>query len=125
MITNVKTAAVYVSDQEAAVRFYTEKLGFEVRRNEPMGPRGNWLEVAPPGAETRLVIYPREMMEDWERRKPSVVFGCENTEATHQELRQRGVEFTQAPTKMAWGTFAIFVDPDGNEFVLTEGSQIM
>ena len=57
MITNVKTVAVYVSDQEEAVRFYTEKLGFEVRRNQLMGPGGNWIEVAPPGAQSRVVIY--------------------------------------------------------------------
>lgn len=102
MITNVKTVAVYVSDQEAALRFYTEMLGFEVRSNQPMGPRGNWLEVAPPGAETRVVVYPLEMMEGWEQRKRSMVFGCEDTEATCQELSNQGVSFTQGATKMAW-----------------------
>ena len=122
MITNVKTVAVYVSDQEAALRFYTETLGFEVRNNQPMGAQGNWLEVAPPGAQTRVVIYPRSMMEDWEQRRPSVVLGCEDTEAAFQELSKRGVRFTQMPAKMAWGTFAIFADPDGNEFVLTAGA---
>ena len=117
MITNVKTVAVYVSDQEAALRFYTEKLGFEVRRNEPMGAQGSWLEEAPPGAETRVVIYPRSMMVDWEARKPSIVLGCQDTEAAHRKLSQRGVDFIQKPTKMAWGIFAIFKDLDGNEFV--------
>ncbi len=121
MITNVKTVAVYVSDQKEAVRFYTEKLGFEVRRNQPMGPGGNWIEVAPPGAQSRVVIYPRDMMKDWQERKPSIVFGCEDVEATHRELSASGVTFTQAPKKMPWGTFAVFADPDGNEFVLTEG----
>ena len=48
MITNIRTVAVYVADQDAALRFYTEKLGFEVRNSQPMGPQGNWLEVAPP-----------------------------------------------------------------------------
>ena len=113
---------MYVSDQEAALRFYTETLGFEVRNNQRMGARGNRLEIAPPGAETRVVVYPREMMEDWEQRKPSIVFGCEDTEAAYQELTNRGVSFTQRPTMMALGTFAIFTDPDGNEFVLTEGT---
>ncbi|MFQ5934108.1 MAG: VOC family protein [Dehalococcoidia bacterium] len=122
MITNVRTAAVYVSDQEAALRFYTEKLGFEVRRTESMGRHGSWLEVAPPGAQSRLVIYPRAMMEDWEQRKPSIVFGCDDIEKTYSELAERDVKFTQTPTKMRWGTFAIFADPDGNEFVLSEGT---
>jgi predicted enzyme related to lactoylglutathione lyase len=121
MITNVKTVAVYASDQREAVRFYTEKLGFEVRRNQPMGPGGNWIEVAPPGAQSRVVIYPRDMMKDWQERKPSIVLGCEDVEATHRELSESGVTFTQEPKKMPWGTFAVFADPDGNEFVLTEG----
>ena len=122
MITNAMTVAVYVADQEAARRFYTEKLGFEVRNDQPMGQQGNWLEVAPLGAQTRVVIFPRSMMEDWEQRKPSVVFGCDDIQANYNELSEKGVEFKQTPTKMAWGTFAVFSDPEGNEFVLVEGS---
>lgn len=122
MITNVKTVAVYVADQDAAVRFYTEKLGFEVRNNQPLGPQGNWLEVAPPGAETRVVIFPRTMMEGWEQRKLSIVLGCEDVETAYRELSAKGVVFKETPTKMAWGTFAILPDLDGNEIVLAEGT---
>ncbi len=49
-----------------------------------------------------------------------MVFGCEDAKATYRELSGRGVKFTQAPKTMPWGTFAQFVDPDENEFVLTE-----
>lgn len=120
MITIVKTVAVYVSDQKEALRFYTQKLRFEVRQTESMGPGGSWIEVAPRGGHTRIAIYPRSAMKDWEQRKPSIVFGCEDANATYRELSGRGVKFTQTPKKMPWGTFAQFVDPDGNEFVLTE-----
>ena len=122
MITNIKTAAVYVSDQQAALRFYTQVLGFEVRQDHPMGPSGNWIEVAPPGAQTRIVIYPRAVMKGWEEMKPSIVFGCPDTEAAYQHLTGKGVTFTQKPTEMAWGTFATFQDQDGNQFLLTEGA---
>ena len=44
---------------------------------------------------------------------------CNDVEATHRELSERGVEFTSAPQKQPWGTFATFKDPDGNEFVLS------
>ena len=57
-------------------------------------------------------------MEGWERMEPSVGSGWQDTEATCTELARRGVTFTQAPTKMRWGTFA---DLDANEFLLTEG----
>lgn len=121
MITNIRTVGVYVSDQDAALRFYTEVLGFELRADRSMGRQGRWLEVAPPGAQSRLVIYPRTMMQDWEQRRPSVVFGCKDIEAEYRRLLGLGVKFLQTPTKMKWGAFAIFADPDGNEFVLAEG----
>ena len=121
MISNIRTVGVYVSDQDAALHFYTEVLGFEVRADRSMGRQGRWLEVAPPGAQSRLVIYPRAMMEDWDKRKTSVVLGCGDIEAEYQRLSGLGVEFSQMPTKMKWGSFAVFADPDGNEFVLAEG----
>jgi len=120
MITILKTVAVYVSDQKEAVRFYTQKLGFEVRQSESIGGGGTWMEVAPRGGQTRIAIYPRSLMKDWEHRKASIVFGCEDANATYRELSGRGVKFTQTPKKMPWGTFAQFVDPDENEFILTE-----
>jgi predicted enzyme related to lactoylglutathione lyase len=116
MITRIKTQAVYASNQEEALRFWTEKVGFELRSEQQMGPEARWIEVAPPGADSCIVIYPRSMMEDWAARQPSVVFACEDTEATHRELSDRGVQFSRPPVKMAWGTFAAFFDPDGTEF---------
>ena len=62
MIGPIKTVAVYVEDQQQALEFYTDKLGFEVRRNETMMPGVNWVEVAPKGADTCVVIYPRALM---------------------------------------------------------------
>ena len=119
MITHIKTVAVYVEDQERALAFYTEKLGFEVRFKAPMGPKAHWIELAPKRAQTCLVIYPRSMMPDWPQLKPSVVFSCDDVEATYQELSARGVTFTEPPRRMAWGIFAKFVDVDENEFIAT------
>ena len=64
MIGPIKTVGIYVRDQERAVEFYTQKLGFEVRRTLSMGPGASWIEVAPPGAQTCLVLYPKAMMPD-------------------------------------------------------------
>lgn len=119
MIANVKTIAIYVSDQQKALDFYTRRLGFEVRRNESMGPGSNWIELAPKGAQTCIVIYPQKMMPNWKELKPSVVFSCEDIRKTCKELSDKGVQITQHPKKMQWGTFAKFSDPDGNEFILT------
>ena len=119
MIGPIKTVGIYVRDQERAVEFYTQKLGFEVRRTLSMGPEASWIEVAPPGAQTCFVLYPKAMMPNWEQLKPSVVFHCSDVEATCQHLESLGVQITMKPSPMAWGTFAKFLDIDGNEFGLT------
>lgn len=75
MIAQIKTVAVYVEDQEKAVAFYSEKLGFEVRHKTPMGPKADWVKMAPKGAQTYLVLYPKSMMPDWAQRKPSRELG--------------------------------------------------
>jgi predicted enzyme related to lactoylglutathione lyase len=85
-----------------------------------MGPQASWIEVGPENAETRLVLYPKSMMPNWAELKPSIVFFCEDIEGTCERFRQNGVEITEGPTRMSWGTYAKFRDPDGNEFLLKE-----
>ena len=65
MIGPIKTVAVYVEDQARAEAFYTGPLGFVVRRRVAMGAEASWIEVAAPGAESCVVLYPRSMMPDW------------------------------------------------------------
>ena len=120
MIGKIATSAIYVTDQEVAVQFWGEQVGFEICRDLPMGPEARWIEMAPPGAESRIVIYPKSMMDDWAERKPSMVFECEDIEQTHREMAGRGVEFSQEPKEMPWGMFAIFLDPEGNWYGLRE-----
>ena len=119
MIRYIKTVAIYVQEQEKAVLFYTEQLGFEVRRREQMGLNAEWVELAPRGGQSCLVLYPRSMMQGWETRRASIVFHCADAEQTYEELQARGVEFVEPPKRMPWGVFAQFHDPDGNEFLIT------
>ena len=119
MIGPIKTVAIYVDDQERAEAFYTERLGFVVRRRVAMTPGASWIEVGPPGGESCLVLYPKAMMPDWPARKPSVVFHCPDVEATCQELEKAGVRIAMPPTSLPWGTFAAIADADGNELGLT------
>ena len=56
MITNIAVTGVFVSDEDTALDFYVNKLGFEKRADEPMGDGMRWIEVAPPGAVTRIVL---------------------------------------------------------------------
>jgi lactoylglutathione lyase len=119
MIGPIKTVGIYVGDQARALAFYIETLGFELRRSVPMGPHAKWLEVAPRGAETCFVLYPKSMMTNWEELKPSVVFQCPDVAETCRRLEAKGVRIPMPPTPLPWGMFAKFADVDGNEFGLT------
>jgi hypothetical protein len=88
MISKIATAAVYVDDQESAVSFWTEQVGFEVHRSQQMTPEASWTEVSPNGAESCLVIYPKSMMQDWAERKPSIVFECDDLQMTYERWRR-------------------------------------
>jgi predicted enzyme related to lactoylglutathione lyase len=84
-----------------------------------MGPENQWIEVAAPGAESALVLYPRSMMPNWQELKPSIVFHSPDVPAACAALAARGVAITMPPASLPWGMFAKFSDPDGNEFGLT------
>lgn len=116
----IATVAVYVENQDKALKFWTEQVGFVVHRSQPMTPDAKWPEVGAEGAESCLVIYPKSLMNDWAERKPSVLFECADIEQRYQEMSSRGVTFTQPPKPMPWGPFAIFLDTEGNWFGLRE-----
>jgi lactoylglutathione lyase len=118
MISSIATVAVYVDDQQKAKDFWTNKVGFEVYAEFPMGPNAHWLEVAPPNAQSHLVIYPKSMMQGHENMKASIVFTCENVVETYEKMKANGVTFKGEPQTMQWGTFVQFTDEDGNEFLL-------
>jgi catechol 2,3-dioxygenase-like lactoylglutathione lyase family enzyme len=119
MITRLAVCTVCVSDQDKARAFYTEKLGFEVRRDDPMGPNARWLEVAPKGGEASIVLFTPPGMEGRIGTSHALVFDCDDPEATYRELSSRGVVFKEKPTRQPWGGIhAQFEDQDGNTFVL-------
>jgi lactoylglutathione lyase len=120
MVANIATVAIYVTDQDASLSFWTDGVGFTVHRTRPMGPGASWVEVGPAGAASCLVLYPKSMMGDWAERRPSIVFECSDLQSAYDAMRARGVRFVQEPTAMPWGPFAIFIDPEGNQHGLRE-----
>ncbi len=118
VIEHIATAAVYVEDQEQSLDFWTKRVGFTLHRDEEMALDARWIEVGPEGARTHLVLYPKALMEDWEERRPSIVFQCEDIEGTVESLRANGVEVSDEIRDMRWSRYATFKDLDGNEFLL-------
>lgn len=118
MIKEISTVAVYVTDQKAAEDFWVNKIGFELRVKEEMGHRAFRIEVAPPNHQTRLLLFPRNIMQDWAEKKPSIVFSCDNIDRTYLELKSKGVNVGPEPQSISGISFTTFKDPDGNEFIL-------
>ena len=117
MISHIKFVGVPTRDQDRALKFWTEKMGFRVMTDSPMGSQ-RWIELSIGKAQTGLVLFTPEGQEDRIGTFHNGSFACDDVEATYRQLSERGVEFEGEPQKQPWGSFAIFKDPDGNRFVL-------
>ena len=119
MIKGIKFANVPVRDQDRAIQFYTEKLGFVLATDQPFDDKQRWIEMRIPGADTRLVLFTPDGWEDRIGGFTNITFYADDVQRTYDELSARGVEFPMPPKTEHWGTAAIFKDADGNQFVLS------
>jgi catechol 2,3-dioxygenase-like lactoylglutathione lyase family enzyme len=136
MLKQLTHVQVWVLDQDEALKFYTEKLGMEVREDVTVPELGNfrWLSVGVPGQDdvsiTLMAIPGPPVFEEETRRKiqellatgaaGGLFFSTENAQTTYEELKSRGVEFTQEPTKQPYGIDAGFRDSSGNHFRMAQ-----
>lgn len=120
MIEQLKFVGIPTRDQERALAFWTNLVGFELETDQAMGPQ-RWIELRIPGGQTRIALYTPEGHEDRVGTFFNGSFQCANVQATYDDLSARGVEFAGPPERQPWGTFATFYDPDGNSFVLSTG----
>ncbi|HEY6761537.1 MAG TPA: VOC family protein [Baekduia sp.] len=117
-VSNLGVAMFSVADQDAALDFYTSKLGFEVRADIPFGDGARWLEVAPPGSTARLALNP-----PMGGQPGGGAIGVETTDVAAEHARLTAIggievgEIMQMP-----GTPVMFalVDPDGNSIHVVE-----
>jgi len=117
MIRGVKFVSIAVTDQDRALAFYTEKLGFRLLTDQPFSAEQRWIELGIPGADTRVVLF--RLSENHKPGQSNVPFWSDDVEATARDLKSKGVEFVMEPKRQEWGTAAIFQDIDGNRFVLS------
>lgn len=119
MITNVKFISIPTSDQDRALAFWTEKVGFHVLTDQPMGEEKRWIELGIKSAETRVILFPMDGRKDRAGSMFDGAFACDDVGATYRQLKDRGVEFKTPPTKQPWGEYMVMKDPDGNEFLIS------
>ena len=127
MIDTIGRTIVYVSNQNKAVEFYTQKLGFEVKSDMKFGNNLRWIEVSPKESKSTIsLVEPNvELLktdEEINRAKmkigtdTDIWFYSNDIESTYDMLKDKGVELTR-PEKQDWGgTMSVIVDQDGNKF---------
>jgi predicted enzyme related to lactoylglutathione lyase len=132
----ISNAQLWVHDQEEALAFYTEKLGWEVRRDVTLPEMGDfrWLTVAPAGQqdiEVVLMAIPGPPVFEEETAAMlrevvargvagSIFLTTDDVYADYEQLKGRGVEFVDAPEERPYGIDAGFRDPSGNHIRLTQ-----
>ena len=119
MIKQIKFVSIPVADQNRALDFYTDKLGFTIITDQPFDEKQRWIELRIPKAETRLVLFTPEGEEKRIGSFMNMSYACDDIDKTYEELKKRGVEFEGPPQKQPWGTYAMFKDSEGNKFVVS------
>jgi predicted enzyme related to lactoylglutathione lyase len=124
----IKLTSLYVDDQEKALRFYTEVLGFTKKADFSQGPF-RWLTVASPeepeGTELQLALNddpaakadPQAMFQQGQR---AAMFYTDDVKGDYERIKARGAEFTTVPTEVTGSTIAVLNDTCGNLIQLTQ-----
>lgn len=118
MIRGIKYVGIPVRNQDEALKFYTEILGFKLDADVPISSSQRWIELSIPGAEAGIALFTPKGHERRIGEFQSLAFWCDDVFATAKALQQKGVALVQEPKTEAWGSAAIFKDPEGNQFVL-------
>ena len=138
MLSGLSYVNVWVHDQDEALAFYTEKLGFELREDVTVPELGNfrWLTVGVPGqAEVGLTLMPVPGPPVFDEETQTTLqklvakgaagglfFYVDDIQKTYEDFKSRGVEFTQEPVEQPYGIDAGFRDNSGNHFRMTQRS---
>ncbi len=119
MIKRIKFLGIPVRDQDRALNFYTETLGFRILTDQQFSESQRWIELSIPGADTGIVLFTPDGHEDRIGTFVNTSWEVDNVEKTYGELQGKGVEFAAPPQKQPWGTFVIMKDSEGNQIVLS------
>ena len=135
----ISIAQLWVHDQEVALKYWTEKVGMEVREDVSLPELGDfrWLTVGPPGQDDMAIVLmavPRHIMDETTRSEVlnvvakgfagTVFLTTDDCQAAYEKMKARGVEFTEEPHQMPYGIDCGFRDPSGNSVRLTQLADI-
>jgi predicted enzyme related to lactoylglutathione lyase len=127
----IKLTTVYVNDQEKALRFYTEVLGFTKKADFSQGPY-RWLTVASPedpnGTELQLALNDNPAGKAYQQalfqqKQPAAMFFTDDVKGDYERIKARGAEFSMPPTDVTGSTIAMLNDACGNLIQITQLSR--
>ena len=128
----IKVMAVYVDNQEKALRFYTEVLGFVKKADFSNGPH-RWLTVSPAedpdGTELQLALNDSPVARAYQEAmfkqgQPAVMFFTDDVKGDYEQIKARGAEFTMPPTAVTGSTIAQLKDTCGNVIQISQLSRL-
>lgn len=134
----IASAQIWVHDQDVALKYWTEKVGMEVREDVSLADlQFRWLTVGPPGQDDLslvLMAVPGEPLMDDATKKQvldltakgfagTVFLQTDDCQKSYEEMKARGVKFTEEPHEMPYGIDCGFRDPSGNSVRLTQVAQ--
>jgi predicted enzyme related to lactoylglutathione lyase len=119
MIRKVKFTSIPVRDQDRALQFYVDALGFTLVTDQPMGPGQRWIELRPPKGDAGIALFTPPGHENRVGTFTGISMECDDVQKTYEELGAKGVEFAKPPKKESWGTSAVMKDSEGNQIVLS------
>ena len=119
MIRKLKFVSIPVGDQDRAVDFYVNKLGFALVTDQPMGPGQRWIEIRPPKGDSGFALFTPPGQDNRVGTFTGISMECDDVLKTYDELKAKGVEFENPPKTEPWGVMAIMKDSEGNQIVLS------
>jgi predicted enzyme related to lactoylglutathione lyase len=119
MIRKVKFTSIPVRDQDRALEFYVNALGFTLVTDQPMGPGQRWIELRPPKGDAGIALFTPPGHENRVGTFTGISMECDDVQKTYDDLRAKGVEFAKPPKSESWGVAAILTDSEGNQIVLS------
>jgi lactoylglutathione lyase len=125
MIKDVPLIGIFVNDQQAALDFYSDKLGLEKVQDEPYGEGARWITVSP--AEMSIKIVLKKAEKEHEKAMvgrsdgaPILTLGTDDVQTSYERLQEQGVRFLGEPYRYPWGIGALFLDQDGSPILLQQ-----
>lgn len=126
MSRSIAIFTIVVPDYDAGIDFYVNRLGFELFEDTPRGPTKRWVRVAPPGAETAILLAKAEgpaqtaAIGNQTGGRVGFFLHTDDFERDYQAMKDKGVVFKEEPRHEVYGSVVVFQDPWGNLWDLIE-----